>query len=196
MIELPALPAPNNARPTLLDFGFTLRPVLGGADERVNRAGSRFMVELSFPPMHPRDSRVFVSRLLQAQSEGLRVEFPLLEAQGAPGSPVVDGAGRAGTTLSVRSMTPNYVFREGWWLSVESAAGQHYLHNIRAAGRANASGEADLAIWPELRAPFADGDRVHLGKPMIEGLPLGDARSWEIPVNRLIALEVPIREVE
>lgn len=196
MIELPFEPAPAVARPTLIDFGFTLRPVLGGADERVNRAGSRFMVELSFPPMDIRLSRVFVSRLLQAQSEGLRVKFPLLETQGAPGSPVVDGVGQAGTTLAVRNLTPNYVYREGWWLSVESSSGQHYLHNIRAAGRATAAGEAEIPIWPELRAPFADGDSVHLARPMIEGLPLGNERSWEIPVHKLIALEVPIREVE
>jgi hypothetical protein len=196
VIELPKSPAPNFARPTMLDFGYTLRPVLGGPDQRVNRAGSRFAIEVGFAPMEPRLSRTFVSRLLQAQSEGLRISFPLPEAQGAPGSPVVDGAGQAGTTLALRNLTPNYVYREGWWLSVESAAGQHYLHNIRAAGKADAGGEASLQIWPELRAPFADGDAVHLGKPMIEGLPLGDERSWEFPVGKLISLQFAIREVE
>lgn len=195
MIELPASPAPNGVTPRLIDYGAVLRSPTGGASLRLDRAGSRFAAEVSFPPMKADTARVFVSRLLDAKSEGLRIEFPLLDVpQGSPGAPVVDGAGQAGKTLNVRGLTPGYVAKEGYWLSIEDADGQHYLHNVRATVRAAADGTASLAITPALRVPFADGATVHLAKPMIEGLVDGNEFSWQIPVNRLIALAVTIEE--
>lgn len=195
MIELPLSPAPNGVSPRLIDYGFTMRSPTGGAALRLDRAGSRFAAEVSFPPMKADTARVFVSRLLDAKSEGLRIEFPLLDvSQGNPGSPVVDGAGQAGKTLAVRGLNPGYVCKEGYWLSIEDADGQHYLHNVRATVRADSSGDATLAITPALRVPFADGATIHLAKPMIEGLVDGNEWSWQLPVNKLIALAVTIEE--
>ena len=140
-------------------------------------------------------ARVFVSRLLAAKSEGLRIEYPLLgESQGIPGAPVIDGAAQAGMTIAVRGLTPHYACKEGFWLSIEDASGQHYLHNCRATVVAGADGRAVLPITPALRVPFADGAVIHLAKPMIEGLVDGDEWGWQIPVNRLIALAVTIEE--
>lgn len=195
MIELPDSPAPNGVTPRLLDYGAVLRSPTGGSSLRLDRAGSRFAAEISFPPMKADTARVFVSRLLEAKSEGLRIEFPLLGvSQGNPGSPVVDGAGQAGKTLNVRGLTPSYVVKEGYWLSIVDANGQHYLHNARAVVKASAGGLAALSITPALRVPFADGAVIHLAKPMIEGLVDGNEWSWQIPVNRLIALAVTIEE--
>lgn len=195
MIELPDSPAPNGVTPRLLDYGAVLRSPTGGSSLRLDRAGSRFAAEISFPPMKADTARVFVSRLLEAKSEGLRIEFPLLGvSQGSPGSPVVDGAGQAGKTLNVRGLTPGYVVKEGYWLSIVDANGQHYLHNARAVVRSSAGGLAALSITPALRVPFADGATIHLAKPMIEGLVDGNEWSWQIPVNRLIALAVTIEE--
>lgn len=195
MIELPTSPAPNGVAPKLIDYGFTMRSPTGGSSLRLDRAGSRFAAEISFPPMKADTARVFVSRLLEAKSEGLRIEFPLLGvSQGNPGSPVVDGAGQAGKTLNVRGLTPGYVVKEGYWLSIVDANGQHYLHNARAVVTADGSGDAALSITPALRVPFADGAVIHLAKPMMEGLVDGDGFNWQIPVNRLIALAVTIEE--
>lgn len=196
MIELPSSPAPNGVAPMLMDFGINLVPPTGARELRVDRPGSRFGIEISWPPMPAETARVFISRLLQAKRTGLRIEYPLLDLQqGSPGNPVVDGAAPSGTSLQVRGMTPNYVFREGYWLSIEDENGQHYLHNCRAAGAADASGEATLTVEPALRHPFEDGATVHMGRPMIEGLPVGSEWSWQVPVNKLIALSVPIKEV-
>ena len=195
MIELPEWPAPNGMSASLVDFGLTLGGALGGADQRIDRAGSRYKVELTFPPMHADQARVFVSRLQRAKSEGLRVPFPLLDIeQGSPGSPVVDGGGQAGTLLAVRGVRANYRWREGYWLSIEATDGQHYLHNVAANGVADGNGGGTIAIWPPLREAFPDGATVHLAKPMLEGLPEGDETSWQVPKNKLIALSVPIRE--
>lgn len=195
MIELPASPAPNGVSPRLIDYGATLRSPTGGSSLRVDRAGSRFAAEVSFPPMKADVARRFVSRLLDAKSEGLRIEFPLIGvSQGLPGAPVVDGGGQAGKSLDITGLTQGYAFKEGYWFSIEDASGQHYLHNCRSNVVADGSGDATIAITPALRVPFPDGATIHLAKPMIEGLVGGDEWSWQIPVNRLIALAVTIEE--
>lgn len=194
MIELPEIPAPNGAQPALIDFGIDLVPATGARELRVDRPGSRFAIEVSFPPMKPATARVFISRLLEAKRKGVRIPYPLIEPQGSPGAPVVDGVDQSGTTLAVRGFTPHYLFKEGFWLSIEDEDGQHYLHNCRSTGWADASGAASFVIEPALRHPFPDGAALHFGKPMIEGRPVGSEWSWQIPLNHLIALGVPIKE--
>lgn len=195
MIELPDRPAPNGVAPALVDFGITLRPSTGAEVLRVERKGSRFRLGISYPPMKPDTARTFVSRLLRAKSEGVRLPFPLLDApQGSPGSPVVDAAEPAGTTLPIRGLTPGYAIKEGYWLSIEDENGRHYLHNVAAPVRADAAGKATVTVVPALRWPFADGATVHLAKPMVEGFVDGNEWGWMIPVNRLIAIEFPLEE--
>lgn len=194
MIELPRSPAPADFEHQMLDFGSTNRPSGGGAVTRYDRKGSRFALQINYPPMEPALSRIFVSRLLEAKSAGVRIPLPLIDGpQGAPGSPVVDGAGQSGVTLNLRGLTEGYAAKEGYWLSIEDADGQHYLHNCRSNMR-SVGGDGTMRIWPELRVPFADGAKVHLAKPMVEGLPQGDSVSWTFPVNKLIALSFNLEE--
>lgn len=197
MIELPELPTPNSVSPALIDFGFVQRPALGARGTRIERAGSRYRAEIGFPPMRADVARVFVSRLLRAKSEGLRIEFPLLEvSQGTPGTPLVDGGGQAGKTLNIRGLTPHYAFREGFWLTLVDGAGggARYLHNCASAVAAGADGRTTIALAEALRAPFADGATILLARPTIEGFVTGEEWQWQIPVERLIALSVPIEE--
>lgn len=196
MIELPALPAPNGVNAFLIDFGLTLRPATGGAVQRVGRAGSRFRVELTFPPMRGSDAKLFISRLIRAKREGgLRVDFPLLDVpQGSPGAPVVNGAGQSGTSLALRGLTPGYVFQEGYWLSLIDASGQPYLHNVTTGGTANGSGLVTLSVEPPLRYPFADGATALVAQPVVEGFIDGNEWGWSIDVARLYGLSVTIEE--
>lgn len=195
MITLPSTPSPNNVSARLVDYGSIMQPALGGKLLRLDRAGNRFAAEISFPPMKPDVSRIFVSRLLDAKSEGLRIEYPLLtESQGTPGSPVVNGAGQSGKTLAIRGLTAIYEFKEGYWLSIVDATGQHYLHNVRSSLITPGTGITSIAITPALRTPFADGAVINLAVPMIEGVVGGDEWSWQVPVDHLIALVVPIQE--
>ncbi len=195
MIELPEIPSPDGAEPSLIDFGVTLQPPLGGGELRLNRMGSRYRIGLSWPAMRMDLARIFISRLQQAKSDGLRVAYPLLDVpQGSPGAPVVNAVAPSGTTLPIRGINPGYMIKEGYWLSIEDASGQHYLHNARAAIRVGATGIIELPIWPMLRTDFADGATIHLAKPMIEGLPEGEETGWALTVDHLVRLAVTIRE--
>lgn len=194
MIEFPALPAPNGCTPSLIDYGGVLRSAIGGATQKIDRLGSRFRVDLTYPPMEEVDGRIFISRLIRAKREGLRVEYPLLSVdQGLPGSPLVDGSGQTGFTLNAKGLTPNYVGKEGYWLSIVRS-GQHYLHNVSANFAADASGDAAIPIYPALRVPFLDNDAINLGKPMVEGIVDGDEIAWQMSLAHHIEFSVTIEE--
>jgi hypothetical protein len=194
MIEFPENIAPNGATPSLIDYGGILRSAIGGASQSIDRLGSRFKVDLTFPPLADDDGRVFVSRLIRAKREGLRIDYPLLSIdQGLPGLPVVDGAGQVGTSIAVRNLTANYSGKEGFWLSIVRA-GQHYLHNASANFNADATGDAVINIFPAMRVPFLDGDAVHIAKPMIEGIVTGDEIGWQISLAHHIEFSVSIEE--
>lgn len=193
-IELPDWAVPNGASPALIDFGHINRPATGAEVGRVDRKGNRYRATVTLPPMTPQESRVVISRLIGAKSEGLRIDFPLLEKQGSPGAPVVDGAGQAGATLALRGLTRGYTFREGYWLSIVDENGRHYLHNCRTTLRVGDDGLAVITLGEHLRWPFLDGAAVQLAVPQMEGIVDGSEWGWQIPVNRLVAIEFPIEE--
>lgn len=194
-ITLPDNPSPNAASPTLIDYGSVQRPATGAAAQRIDRPGSRFRIEIGFPPMPNKETgRVFVSRLLRAKTEGLQIEMPLLGVdQGVPGSPVVDGAGQSGTTLNLRGLTPHYAAREGYWLSISNGT-RRFLHNVAAPAAADATGDMTVTITPALRYPFADGATVDMAHPMIDGFVLGEEWGWQMGLDHNLGLSVAIEE--
>lgn len=191
MIILPVRPSPNSMEESLLDPGFAQR---GAATVRVNRPGSKWRIAFTFPLMTVDASRALNSRLKRAKRQTLQINIPILVDQGIPGSPVVNGAGQAGTTLAVRGFEPNYHAKEDFWLTVVEADGTAYLHSMAETVTADASGNATLEIEPPLRAPFADGDIVHFGKPFMQGFMDGDAYTRTVPGNKLVVLAVSVEE--
>ena len=191
MIELPASPSPNGMEPALLDYGMIQR---GASSLRVDRAGNRYRIAFSYPPMQPDKARTFTGRLTRAKREGVKITLPLIVPQGSPGAPVVDGAGQAGTSLAVRGFLAGYPAKEGFWLTITDASGVGYLHQVVETVRADAGGLATLAIEPPLRAPFADGDAIDLATPSIEGFVDGEEWGWTVPVNRLVSVGFTVEE--
>lgn len=187
MIEFLNDPAPTGAEPSLLDYGFLQRPSSGAPALRIDRPGSRYSVAVTFPPMKPDVARTFVARLQRAKREGLRIEYPLLDlSQGNPGAPLVNGAGQSGTTLDIKGLTPHYVVKEGYALTIiEAATGDRFLHFCLDAAAADASGLVTIEIEPPLRAPFANNDVVLLAKPTVEGWVTSDI-TWSLRLDRLI----------
>lgn len=197
MITLPDSPAPNGAVVRLIDFGETIVPALGAKVLRRDADGNRHAVEISWPPMVPAVARVFISRLLRAKSEGLRIELPLVDHdQGNPGAPVVDGASNEGTSLSLRDCSPRHLFREGYWISVANAAGENFLYNIGADTEVGADGTATVPLDVALRFPHDDGDAVEAAKPVIEGYVEGGTWEYAIPLNGFVSLSVVIVEAQ
>lgn len=195
MINLPDYPGPSAAEAVLIDFGGFLQPGLGGRVQRIDRPGNRFKLVVTMPPLRSaEDGRIWVSRLIRGKSEGVRIDYPLLDFNpGTPGAVVIDGAGQAGRTLLVRGATPNYAFREGQPFSIEQDD-QHYLYFVDGPALADASGDASLSISPMLRAETIDGAVCHFGKPMIEGYIMGDEWRWQMSLEHHIGIQFEIAE--
>jgi hypothetical protein len=198
VIEFPATPAPNGVEVELLDYGMFLRSPTGGSTLRVDRAGSRFKVTVSYPPMKPEVARQFTARLQRAKREGLRIEFPLLDAtQGSPGSPQIDGAGQSGTTLNLKGLTNGYAILEGYWLTLIGDDDDRYLHQVVTGDTVGVDGKATLSIEPALRVPLANSSTVLLAQPTVDGF-LIDTVGWSYALDRLVRLggSITIEEAE
>jgi hypothetical protein len=185
MIELPTEFSPREAMPQLLDFGMILRPASGAGALRVNRAGSRFVLQVLMPDMKPEKARRFKSLMLRAKREGLRMPFPLLGLVQGGGAAKVDGSGAAGTSLPLKNMTPGFMVKQGVWLSVEDAAGTRCLHDVAEPARVDSAGKVTLSIEPPLRVVLVNDDDVLIAKPTIEGIITSDV-NWALPVDRIV----------
>jgi len=192
---LPPSPAPQDVTVSAVDFGNTLTPPLGGAQQRINRPGNRWMLSVTMPPM-PTDEigRIFISRLVRAKSEGLRMKFPLNGVNvGNPGSPVIDGAGQAGRLINLRGFAPNYTVKEGFFFSIETN-GTHYLYHVNDGITLDASGAGSIIINPMLREPPNDGDPCNFAEPMIEGLVEGQDWEWNYSLAHNSEMSFDLKE--
>lgn len=197
MIDLPDSPSPVSANPGLIDFGSILTPALGGPMQKVDRLGNRFKITVTMPPMsNPKMGRIWIARLIRGKSEGVRMEWPLQGFKpGTPGSILVNGASQSGRFLIADGATPGYVAREGQFFSIETNS-QHFLYMVAEETIFNASGQATLPIEPMLRVSPANNDPCHFGKPMIEGLIMGDQFDWEMALANYIGLSFDLVEME
>lgn len=195
MKVLPSSPAPQGATPSYVDFGSTLTPALGGAEQRINRLGNRFRLAVTMPPMENKDEgRVFIARLIRGRSEGVRMKFPLSGFNpGDPGSPVVNGGGQSGRLLQLRGFASGYTVKEGQFFSIEKG-GSHYLYQADEEVSANGAGVMQLTINPLLRASPVDGATCHFAEPMIEGLIEGSDWQWDYALDYSVGLEFVIKE--
>jgi hypothetical protein len=197
MITLPDNPSPASAAPALVDFGAFLTPSLGGPVQRVERMGNRFAISVAMPPMlNPIVGRQWIAKLIRGKQEGVRMPWPLQGFDpGNPGPILVNAAAQAGRSLVVKGATPNYIFREGQFFSVE-INGQHYMYMVTAETFASAAGAATLPIEPMIRKSPPANAVCNFGKPMIEGFIVGDRFAWEMQLAHFIGLSFDIAEIE
>lgn len=196
VISLPTFPSPNGMQPLLRDFGGTLTPFLGGPEQLLIRAGTRFGARVSVPPMRTDDlGRVYISRLLQGRHNGILMRWPLLEFNpGTPGSPLIATAASSGSTIQLKGLTAAYNIKEGQFFSI-IVNGKRYLHMATAGVVASGTGTATVSIFPLLRKAVAVNNVVELAQPMIEGfVSPGDEYSWEIASNRFMNINFTIME--
>lgn len=195
MITLPRYPRPNRMGVDVLDFGFTQR---GASSLRVERPGGRHRIILTWPRdlMTPDNADKFLARLKRGKRQGVQIDIPCANSQSGGGNMVVNGAGQSGTTLAIRSGTPDFVIRENFWFTVLEADGTAYLHSVVETVRVAAGGTALMQIEPPLRAPFPDGARVEMARPFVQGELLGETFSYAYEEMKKTPLTVTIEEYQ
>lgn len=197
-IALPLFPLPAKAEPAPIVFGGWQTPPTGGVEQWLGFMGSRMSMAITTPRLKPEpDGRLWTAALLDAWFTGTPVacRFPQPGLPiGAPGQPVVDGAGQGGMTLNLRGFTPGYAIRQRQFFSIVHA-GRRYLHFASARAVSGADGKVALPIAPMLRVQLVDADVCEFAAPMIEGKLAGDAKGWAMIPAKIDGLQFTIAEV-
>jgi hypothetical protein len=192
VLTLPTSPSPRSVTPRLVSARNELTPAFGGTVQRLNRKGSRYALDVEMPPMRYADALAWDDILSETDTVLMPVPQPDL-VLGAPGSPLVNGAGQAGNALAIDSLTPGYVIRKGQWFSV-IANSRRYLYRASAAATANGSGQVTVGLRTMLRYPPADNAVVEIAVPMIEGFARVSDDAFMVGIERLVSLKFTIEE--
>lgn len=170
MIRLPTLPRNSERGMMPMRDGKVLRAATGGARLPVSYLGDHWAIEIDTGTMGLSCARALVADLLRGSGETVRVPIPEPGVdKGAPGSPVIDGNDQAGVMVAMRGAEPYAVLRKGWFVTIEAAGGAR-AYMVAEEVVADADGKVTVEVWPMLHVPVADGDRVEVLDPWIEGL--------------------------
>ena len=134
----------------------------------VRHAGARWSATIRIPPVKRSDSEYWNAFLLR-----LRGQFgtfllgdpngatPRGSAATAAGTPVVNGASQTGNELAIDGLPASATgyLKAGDYVQLGSAATAR-LYKVLEDVSSNASGEATLNLWPDLRSSPADGATV------------------------------------
>lgn len=193
ILTLPVIPAPANMGIALISAKNEMIPAFGGDEQQLQRKGSRYALTFRMPPMTYVTSMDWDDLMAEGDTVLMRVFQPGFDT-GAPGAPLVAGAGQAGTSLAVDGLTPHHVIRKGQFLNVVTG-GQHFLYRTAAEVVAAADTTATIPLRTMLRRPPGDNDVVKLAEPMIEGF-VRDLGEWNVGTDRLVGLQFTVRERE
>lgn len=194
------------ATPRFLDRGGLLRAQFAGADQRLDRLGSKWGVDVQVKPLKADDARIWIARLIRGMREKALLRFP------QPGwtqpftasNVLVNGANASNLeTLNLKSATialAGSMFKEGQFFSVYRS-GIRFIYQATAdAAWANVGGTAQVAVpvQPPLRVSYVDGDLVdtNFSLVQIEGYVIGDKRDWSIDEARVYGLGFSIEEAQ
>lgn len=191
-LTLPISPAPASMSWAKISAANVLTPAFGGAEQELNRKGTRWALTFNMPPMTYVQWMDWSDLEIEGQTVLMRVYQPGLDI-GAPGAPLANGIS-TGTSLVIKGLTPGYVIRKGQWLT-HVTAGQRFLYRAALSALANGSGIATVTLSHMLRRPTAANDVIEIAQPMIEGF-VRDLQEPSVSVDRLVGLQFTVRERE
>lgn len=134
----------------------------------VSYGGQAWEADISLPPMTRNDAEEWVSFLLKLKGfEGTFLlgdpsgATPRGSAASAPGTPVVNGAGQTGGSLSIDGLPTSAVgyLKAGDYVQLGTGSGAT-LHKVLNDVDTSAIGEATLDIYPSMRNSPTDGSVV------------------------------------
>ena len=130
--------------------------------------GSRWEATITLPPLLRANADVWIAFLMSlgGQYRTFTMGDPVAatprgSASTTPGTPLVNGASQSGGTVAVDGLpasAANYL-RAGDYIQLGSGATSK-LYKVLEDVSSNASGEANISIWPDLRSSPTDNDTV------------------------------------
>ena len=191
MITLPTTPHPAAMLVSPVSNANELRSAFGGSLQRIQRKGTTFKAEFQLPAMRYADALEWVGLKVEGDTVLMGVPQPGVDT-GAPGTPLVNGASQAGSSLIIDGLTPQYVVGIGRFISVVTDS-RRYLYEVAADVIANGSGEATVTLTTMLRTPPANNDVVEIAEPKIEGYATVTG-GWSVDIARVVGLAFSVEE--
>jgi hypothetical protein len=131
----------------------------------VRHAGARWSAMIAIPPVKREDSEYWNAFLLRLRGQfgtfllgDPNAATPRGSAASAAGTPVVNGASQTGNNLNIDGLPASVTgyLLAGDYIQLGSASSAR-LYKVLENVSTNASGEATLNLWPDLRSSPADG---------------------------------------
>ncbi len=191
-IALPDWPYPAQMTPRLVSGRAELRPAWGGDVQRLNRAGSRYAIDVTMPAMTYADAQKWADIDSEDQTVTMRIVQPGINV-GAPGTPLVKGGSQSGSVLELDGLHPNYILQKNQWLSV-TISGRLYAYRVASTTVVDAAGEADVPLRTMLRVSPADNAVVEIAAPRIEGFATVADGAWTTDTAGHVRLAFTIEE--
>ena len=137
------------------------------AQQVYKHQGQRWQAEVSMPPMTRAEAEEWFSFLVKLKGQfgtfliGDPHSAPRGSASSTPGTPVVNGASQSGDTLAIDGLPTSATgyLNAGEYIQLGSGS-TATRHKVLKDVDSNASGEATLDIWPDLRSSPADDATV------------------------------------
>lgn len=162
----------------------------------VRHAGARWSATIDIPPVKRSDAEYWNSFLLRLRGQfgtflvgDPNAATPRGSASSTPGTPVVNGASQTGSDLNIDGLpaSASGYLKAGDYIQLGTGTTSR-LYKVLEDVDSNASGEATLNLWPDLRSsPADDATVVVSGAKGLFRLASNDA-SWTIANNGFYAI--------
>ena len=130
--------------------------------------GARWEADVMLPPMKRETAEPWIAFFLKLYGPygtfllgDPNASTPRGSASTAPGSPVINGASQTGDSLAIDGLPASATgyLKAGDYIQIGTASDSQ-LYKVLEDADSNASGEATLTIWPDLRSSPTDGAPV------------------------------------
>ena len=130
--------------------------------------GQRWEADIRLPPMKREDAEAWNTFFMKLYGQygtfklgDPNAATPRGSASATPGTPVVNGASQTGNELAIDGLPTSVTgyLKAGDYIQLDAGADSE-LYKVLDDVNTNASGEATLTIWPDLRSSPTDGSSV------------------------------------
>lgn len=198
-LSLPTNKGMARIRLTANDLVGVAQSPFSGAQQVYRYTGQFWEAEVSLPPMKRADAEYWISFLLKLN--GPYGTFLLGDPNGATargaatGTPLVNGASQTGNQLITdgwNTSTTN-ILRAGDYIQLGSASSAK-LYKVLEDVNSNASGQATLTIWPDLRSSPSDNAPITVSAAKGVFRLTSTAQAWNIDEATFYGVTFAARE--
>lgn len=196
-LSMPASPSFRDCRFRLISNAARFVSPLTRVGQSVARIGDFWSAAITLPPLTRDQARAWTAILasMAGQAESLYVGPPVEQDDlGALGTPRVNGAAQAGTTLIVDGFPAGKTLAAGIWFSYDTATFRS-LHVTTAAFAADGAGAGSLAIAPAIRKSPAEDALIEFIAPSCE-MVLEDASADALNLQQSVTWGVSLSLIE